>query len=79
MGDRHPGALGQEGLQRKEPGKNADVCMLGRPERLGGNVWLVLWWHQLGVSSSPSDSCRDYCANATGCEGTCPTKVRHVD
>lgn len=50
VGDRHPGALGQEGPWRKETGKDADVRPLGRPESLGGHVWLVLWWHQLFVT-----------------------------
>lgn len=64
-----PGALGQEGPWRKEPGKDADVRpLLGRPESLG----VMLGWFFGGISSSlPSDSCRDYCANATSCcEGT---------
>ena len=42
VGDRHPGAVGQAGLQRKELGKDADTHLLGHPERLGGHVWLVL-------------------------------------
>lgn len=65
---------------RKGRGGKNQARMLTSVRSVVLRAWAAMFgWFFGGISSSlPSDSCRDYCANATGCEGTRPAKVRRV-